>query len=277
MKKKISIGLVGLALALSLSACGNDRKAAQISDEILARMDEVKSYRVELTMATDGKSDLYSFDIETETGNLRFHQEQAENQVLDLIRLDGKDYMSVDGGERYMPVQHQSVGLVHYRALCGILVPLKYESNEDDDSLHFSGFDKQIFESLKSAFSLSFKDFSDSDFNFEIEVTPSADGRYLSTIKADIKAEQGDRRTEVTLVAALSEINQIKPIALPDGTPEHPADEATAKAEAATATADPADEVATNETEVDGADQAEAAETGAAADKNAAEADEEAA
>lgn len=222
--KKYLVRILGLLLptAMGLAACGSDRKAEETADRLLADRLTVKSYTVEATLVIDGKSNQFSMDYDETTGDMRL-QQTSGSETVHLIRLNKKDYVSADGGRHYQPVERQSVGVLDYSDLCGVLVPKGFASNSQDDTLVYNGYEKQIFESVKSAFGLNFTGFEERAYHFEIKITPDESGRFIQTCIVHIIAEQGDRRSEIDLSAKFSNYNSLDPFVLPPDTPQHPA------------------------------------------------------
>lgn len=221
--KKYLARILGLLLpaAIGLAACGSDRKAEETADRLLADRLTVKSYTVDVTLVIDGKSNQFSMDYDETTGDMRLRQQTSGAEAVHLIRLNKKDYVSADGGNRYQPMERQNVGVLDYNDLCGVLVPKGFTSSNQDDTLVYSGYDKQIFESVKSAFGLNFSGFDERAYRFEIKITPDESGRFVQTCIVHIVAEQGDRRSEIDLSAKFSHYNSIDPIVLPPDTPQH--------------------------------------------------------
>lgn len=248
--KKYLVRILGLLLpaAMGLSACGSDRKAEETADRLLADRLTVQSYTVDATLVIDGKSNQFLMDYDETTGDMRLRQQTSGSEAVHLIRLNKKDYVSADGGSHYQPIEHQNVGVLDYNDLCGVLVPKGFTSSNQDDTLVYSGYEKQIFESVKSAFGLNFSGFEERAYRFEIKITPDESGRFIQTCIVHIVAEQGDRRSEIDLSARFSNYNNLEPIVLPPDTPQHPAAEKPAGENGETAVPSEAAEQQTAET-----------------------------
>ena len=153
-----------LVLAVLLTSCGSDKKADEIAAQMVEHKDDIQTFRCETTLAVDGKSTQFIIDYDRTTKDMRLTQLNIENEQLNLIRIDDQDYVSAGKDGQFQKVDRQTVGVIDYQYLMGMLVPEVYKSNENTDVIKFTGFDKQIFESVKAAYNLSFVGYSEEDY-----------------------------------------------------------------------------------------------------------------
>ncbi|HHX37647.1 MAG TPA: hypothetical protein GX717_06670 [Clostridiaceae bacterium] len=212
-----------LVLTVFLSGCGGDKKANEIAGQMVEHKDEVQSFRNETTLAVDGKATQFIIDYDSTNQNMRLIQLGSDSEQLNLLRVDGQDYVSAGESESYQMVDRQTVGVIDYQYLMGMLVSEVYKSNENTDVIEFTGFDKQVFESVKAAYNLTFAGYSEADCTMDIAMKPDESGNYLESCDVHIVANHNESTSEVTITTKISQINDIEPIKAPDQADE-PAD-----------------------------------------------------
>ena len=210
-----------LVLAVLLTSCGSDKKADEIAAQMVEHKDDIQTFRCETTLAVDGKSTQFIIDYDRTTKDMRLTQLNIENEQLNLIRIDDQDYVSAGKDGQFQKVDRQTVGVIDYQYLMGMLVPEVYKSNENTGVIKFTGFDKQIFESVKAAYNLSFVGYSEEDYTMDIAVKPDESGNYMESCDIHIVANQNEEISEVTITSKISQINSIEPIEVPDDSDLH--------------------------------------------------------